>query len=419
MTGVRLLVALALVAGAARPAAAKVSSDEPTAVLIFPLIRVDAIAGIDSVIQLTNSADGNLAIRCAYENKTGTPTLTPFSLQLTSDQPVAWRASVGLATVPGGGSGTIPVIAGPFTGLLRCATTNAGGMPSNLNALVGAATIERFDTTTAPAADSAHYNATGFEALAAAANGNDQLVLGGPGAEYAACPEALALQVFFDGAMLPLGAAGAVEHQLSTTLAVVTCAHGAASDASSMVSLRIINDMGQITSANREIHEQLVTPLSRIDSDDPSRSIFSAAVQGTLSGLVTISPMEGDGGVLALAIEEHANPDNAAQVHSAAVRPQLLGDRTAPDTIDLAVGTPATPTATVPMATPTASAGPACVGDCDGDGEVEINELISGVNIALGNQALTVCPAFDGNGSGDVSIGELITAVSNSLNGCE
>ena len=94
MTGVRLLVALALVAAAARPVAAKVSSDEPTAVLIFPLIRVDAIAGIDSVIQLTNSADGNLAIRCAYENKTGTPTLTPFSLQLTSNQPVAWRASL-------------------------------------------------------------------------------------------------------------------------------------------------------------------------------------------------------------------------------------------------------------------------------------------------------------------------------------
>jgi hypothetical protein len=59
-----------------------------------------------------------------------------------------------------------------------------------------------------------------------------------------------------------------------------------------------------------------------------------------------------------------------------------------------------------------------CVGDCDGDGEVEINELILGVNISLGGAELSRCPSFDPNGSGEVEINELILAVNNALDGC-
>jgi hypothetical protein len=61
---------------------------------------------------------------------------------------------------------------------------------------------------------------------------------------------------------------------------------------------------------------------------------------------------------------------------------------------------------------------PTCVGDCDGDGEVSIGELITGVNISLGNQQISVCPAFDANGDGQVGINELIQAVNNALEGC-
>jgi hypothetical protein len=61
---------------------------------------------------------------------------------------------------------------------------------------------------------------------------------------------------------------------------------------------------------------------------------------------------------------------------------------------------------------------PSCVGDCDGDGVVAINELILGVNIALGSTPLSSCPAFDANGDGMVGINELIAAVNNALNGC-
>ncbi|MBX3025798.1 Ig-like domain-containing protein [bacterium] len=59
-----------------------------------------------------------------------------------------------------------------------------------------------------------------------------------------------------------------------------------------------------------------------------------------------------------------------------------------------------------------------CVGDCNGDGMVSIDELIRGVNIALGSQPVAACPSFDANGSGTVDIAELITAVNAALAGC-
>ncbi len=60
----------------------------------------------------------------------------------------------------------------------------------------------------------------------------------------------------------------------------------------------------------------------------------------------------------------------------------------------------------------------ACGGDCDGDGRVSVQELILGVNIALGSAALDACPVFDQNGDGRVGVGELIAAVGNALDGC-
>jgi len=49
---------------------------------------------------------------------------------------------------------------------------------------------------------------------------------------------------------------------------------------------------------------------------------------------------------------------------------------------------------------------------------VTVNELIRGVNIALGNADISTCPAFDRNGDGMVSINELIAAVNAALDGC-
>ncbi|MEO8604005.1 MAG: hypothetical protein ABI629_15625 [bacterium] len=49
---------------------------------------------------------------------------------------------------------------------------------------------------------------------------------------------------------------------------------------------------------------------------------------------------------------------------------------------------------------------------------VAINELITGVNIALGTTPLAQCPSFDADGNGEVGINELITAVNNALGTC-
>ncbi len=65
-----------------------------------------------------------------------------------------------------------------------------------------------------------------------------------------------------------------------------------------------------------------------------------------------------------------------------------------------------------------ASAQDVCVGDCNDDGVVAINELIIGVNIALGSAELSECPSYDIDGNSSVGINELITAVNNALGSC-
>ena len=66
-----------------------------------------------------------------------------------------------------------------------------------------------------------------------------------------------------------------------------------------------------------------------------------------------------------------------------------------------------------------ASAAPAqtCVGDCGGTGTVRMNDLILGVNIALGLQPTSACPAFQ-NAEGEVDIAQLLKGVANALNDC-
>ena len=47
-----------------------------------------------------------------------------------------------------------------------------------------------------------------------------------------------------------------------------------------------------------------------------------------------------------------------------------------------------------------------------------INELVTGVTIALGRAAPEVCLAFDANQDNRVTVDELVTGVGNSLRGC-
>ncbi len=158
-------------------------------------------------------------------------------------------------------------------------------------------------------------------------------------------------------------------------------------------------------------------------------------LDGTLSPIDTATEMAGDAiavgrGPIDVVITDDGSTGYVANLsdNTLSILDVASGDVTtltnqgAP--FDLALGScPLLPTPTVtvtvtaaPSATPTPGGG--CVGDCSGDGMVVIGELISGVNIALGNSPVSSCPAFDVNGDGMVGINELIAAVNAALNGC-
>ena len=59
-----------------------------------------------------------------------------------------------------------------------------------------------------------------------------------------------------------------------------------------------------------------------------------------------------------------------------------------------------------------------CAGDCNGDGSVTVEELITGVRIALGLLPLSDCSPFDVDGDGTVGVEEIVRAVSDALGLC-
>jgi hypothetical protein len=59
-----------------------------------------------------------------------------------------------------------------------------------------------------------------------------------------------------------------------------------------------------------------------------------------------------------------------------------------------------------------------CVGDCSGDGQVTVDEIVTMVNIALGQAAVSTCAAGDPSGDGQITVDEILQAVNNALNGC-
>ncbi|HYD48763.1 MAG TPA: VCBS repeat-containing protein, partial [Terriglobales bacterium] len=72
-----------------------------------------------------------------------------------------------------------------------------------------------------------------------------------------------------------------------------------------------------------------------------------------------------------------------------------------------------------PPPTPTPTQPPApCTGDCDGSGDVTVDEILTMVNIALGNQSVAACVAADSNQDQQVTVDEILVAVNNALGGC-
>src|SRR5690606_21614436 len=61
----------------------------------------------------------------------------------------------------------------------------------------------------------------------------------------------------------------------------------------------------------------------------------------------------------------------------------------------------------------------ACPGDCDLDNTVTVNDLVTGVRVALDATPLDVCPAADHDRDGLITVDELLRGVGNALDGCQ
>ena len=70
------------------------------------------------------------------------------------------------------------------------------------------------------------------------------------------------------------------------------------------------------------------------------------------------------------------------------------------------------------VAAPRASTAAGCVCDCDGNGEVSIDEVVRAVGIGLDALPLDGCPAADANGDSRVTIDEVVRGVDAGVRGC-
>lgn len=60
-----------------------------------------------------------------------------------------------------------------------------------------------------------------------------------------------------------------------------------------------------------------------------------------------------------------------------------------------------------------------CVGDCSDDGTITVDEILIGVNVALGLAPMASCPQFDTDASGTLTVDELVSSVDAALRGCD
>jgi len=59
-----------------------------------------------------------------------------------------------------------------------------------------------------------------------------------------------------------------------------------------------------------------------------------------------------------------------------------------------------------------------CAGDCRGDNQVTVDDILTMVNIALGNAEMRECEIGDANNDGQITVDEILMAVNNALSGC-
>jgi hypothetical protein len=293
---------------------------------------------------------------------------TDFSIVLTYGQPIYWKASDGLANndlpLPNGvctgnqfypcgtdaacalfGWGTCtasnvgtripPVAEVPFVGELKCIAVNDAwdNVPIASNDLKGEAKIE-YSTT--DHLDVASYNAIGIQATAPDGTliTDNPLVLGpGSSGDYNGCPNVLILDNFFDDSVDPVSG-----DDIFTDLTLVPCSEDFLRQVcgTATVQYLVYNEFEQRLSTSKPMNCFQETLLSFIDTTQHERSIFTAGMQGTLTGQTRLTAVVNPSavlpsGLLGVPIEVHFN--NASS--SAAFNLHFAGARDVADFITL------------------------------------------------------------------------------------
>lgn len=329
LSGVAALLGSTLLAAVS--AQADVSTTNPAAILIFPKLEVDSSAGINTVVQITNTSGSPASVRCFYVNANGhcstNPTRvcnteyppdlddrglrsnncadddgfcvpgwieTDFQFHLTPHQPVAWNVRSGLPQFPlattSGPDGHFnflssvpPAPEDPFRGELKCVLVGDDELPIDRNWLKGEASITTSDPATPSSPiDLASYNAFGIQAIEGANNRDNTLILG---EEYNACPNIVEILHYFDDAEEP-----ALGDTVRTEFTFVPCSQDFNLQIPKRITVQflVFNEFEQRFSTSRPVECLTTVPLSDIvprpGPSDDFASIFNVAVQGTLTG---------------------------------------------------------------------------------------------------------------------------------------
>lgn len=326
----------------ASTASARLINDPPgittvnsAGIVVYPSVRVDSANHIDTVIQLTNTVDSLVAVKCFYVNANGHCTNAPttvctqatasadcppggrcidgwqetdFRFNLTKRQPISWSVDQGLRQlpnndIPGRGDppqfneGSIPPVPeDPFTGELRCIQIDPGTEePIDRNDLKGEATITAIgdvQVISEDAIDVRKYNAIGIPAIPGAQDGDpNTLNIGGPAAEYRGCPNVYTLDHFFEGANV-VTHANTVAGRVNSSLSIVPCAADYLNQdlnlANATIQFLIFNEFEQRFSTSTKVTCYREVQLADIDTLPGTAgnqfSIFSIGTQGTLTG---------------------------------------------------------------------------------------------------------------------------------------
>ncbi|MFI5394666.1 MAG: hypothetical protein ACHQ9S_03960 [Candidatus Binatia bacterium] len=332
---------------------------------------------VDATPQCSNSSGS-----CMSTPVTCTGTCQPqwqerdFDVNITANQPVAWLVSqpaIGCSEGPtpgvpcfplttngpyttnsqtNNGSSVPPAPEDPFIGELTCIAVDGNAVPVERNDLKGEVEIVR---STTGIVDVESYNAIGIPAIPGTNNFDGTLVLGGnvcaggtkaqdicagpsdcPGGtcvsigEYSGCPNILILDHFFDGADDPVSG-----DRVTTDLTLVPCSQDPSglnpstlTPVTTSVQFLVFNEFEQRFSTAHRITCFQEFTISSIDTRSPDKSIFSAAVGGTLTGqtrIRSVADQHTDYGhaILGVAEEFRSGGGTAAfNLHFSGSRPQ-------------------------------------------------------------------------------------------------